>query len=133
MTENGVYVRSAGAWQSMWRGESATVTPASGFTGSRAIARRSGPLAHLSGALVASAPATVTTGFTVVGTLPDFARPAVDPVLAQSRFFTVAIFGAGVAQLRISTSGVVDIRALTGTLSLVAGTAIYIDGVVYDV
>lgn len=104
------------------------ITANTGYTSSGASVRRQGNRAACSGALVSSATATITTVFTKIGTLP--AGGSLRPPL--SRFYTVGVFGTSPLQLQFTNAGDVNARALTGTVSLVNGTSIYLDGLVWD-
>lgn len=104
------------------------IIPAGVFTASGAAARRQGSRAVASGALVASAAASFTSAFVKIATLPTSGslRPA------SSRYYTVGVFNAGSLQLMVTATGDINARALSGTVSLVSGASIYLDGIAWD-
>lgn len=99
------------------------ISPNGVFTSSATV-RRNGKRVATAGALVASASASFSTTFVKIGTLPSTGtvRPA------TSAYITVGVFGAGNLQLMFTNGGDINARALTGTVSLVSGASIYLDG-----
>lgn len=104
------------------------VIPGGVFTAPDAAIRRQGRRAIASGALVASSPATFTSAFVKIGTLP--ASGSLRP--PSSRFYSVGVFGAGHLQVQMTASGDINVRALQSSVTLATGASIYLDGMAWD-
>lgn len=125
-SENAVYLRSGGKWRLLWREATAAITPAAGYTGSGTGLASSAGRVRVSGALMTTAGLSLTTSLVQIGSVPVAFAPPVN------RWFTTGIFTGGVAQVRVTPAGAIEARALSGTIAIPAGGAIYLDGIIYD-
>ncbi|QIK82387.1 hypothetical protein [Sanguibacter sp. HDW7] len=125
-SENGVYVRAAGAWRLMYGyGEEAFTGTSPGFSISSLRSARTGPLVTLRGtALAVSAGYTLASGAAGValGTTPH------PPAAQQIQRVTSQV---GDLELVVTAAGVCTLRNLNASMTFASGNYVSIDGVTY--
>lgn len=107
-----------------------SLTPAAGFSSSNARARRKQGRTVAGGSFVTTAPISIGPAYMQIGTVPETGQ--VRPLFSGGNY-TSSVFGVGVVQVVVNTSGAILARSIAGTLSLPAGATIGLDGFVWDV
>lgn len=120
MTESGVYVRTAGKWQLLWKRETASIPLAAGYsgTGTATLDERTVEIYWTCSTSIAAGAAVAIVG---AGGIPAAYRPNV-----QNR--PAAVFGSGLPMhAEVGVDGSITVRnAHTSAIPSHRGTATYL-------